>query len=262
MSLAVAMIVAAVISFIGFPFGSLQAWVSWATWRAAGLLFAYLAAAAVVGGVLGWLVGSHSKAQLSDIDWVKGLFYGVTGALIIRADFSSREKNLADKDKNPADVKSVASLLASFFQYTNRALESVTRRAIDKWLADQSPESLEDFSWLAVETIRPTLTGRQFITQMELTTDALEKLWGDAIAQKRARGSLMYFLRTYYLGESLPKPHLPPWMPTADQAGQRLGEVTSAPKVADTSKAAAETPHVPTTSEAKTIDDHTPRHDA
>jgi len=209
MSLTVAISTAAAVALIGFPFNNLQTWISWGSWKSVTLLLFYMTMAGILGGVIGWLIGSATKAQLSDVDAVKGLFYGFTGSLVTRADFRFQRNGSAEQ-------RDVASILARFFEWTRKALESVALRAIDRWLSNQSLEALEDLSWQAVEAMRPQLSARQLVTQLELATEALASLHkADRTAQKQFRGSLMNFLRTYYIGQAVPKPPpVRPW-PTA-----------------------------------------------
>ena len=205
MSLAVAMIVAAVFAMIGFPFNHLQAWISWGRWKTLGLLLVYVLTVAVGGGVIGWAIGSLARTQINPNEAVKGLFYGLIGSVLLRADFRSRRKP-------PAEMRDAVSVLTSVIEWIRQALESIMERAIGDWVGEQSPESLEYHSFNALKGMQGTLDPRQRRAQLELHTPAIEKIYSSNDRdQKDARANLMAFLRTYYVEQHLPRPTLHLW---------------------------------------------------
>jgi hypothetical protein len=205
MSLAVAMIVAAVFAMIGFPFNHLQAWISWGRWKTLGLLLVYLSTVAVGGGVIGWTIGSLARTQINPNDAVEGLFYGFIGSVLLRADFRSRRKP-------PTELRDAVSVLTSVIEWIRQALESVMDRAIGNWVGEQSAESLEYHSFNALQGMQGKLEPRQRKTQLELHTPAIENIYSsDDKKRKDARANLMAFLRTYYVEQHLPRPTLHLW---------------------------------------------------
>jgi hypothetical protein len=201
-SLAVAVIVAAGIALIGFPFSKLQTWTSWGTWRAWILLLAYLSVAATLGGVGGWAVGTAADTRITDFDAVQGLFYGIAGSLVLRADFGT-------EPNGPEETRNAASVLASLLVWTRGGLESVTLRALREWLADQSDEQVEALAWQAVHELMPTLDdANQFHCQLTPVKDAIKDMHSNnAATRMQGRSRLNAYLRTRYVDADFPRPH-------------------------------------------------------
>jgi len=87
MSLLIAIITASFFAIFGFPFLHYQCWFSWGRLSTALGSTLYFVLAGGFGGLLGWLAAQAANAQPSTEPLVNGFFYGVLGALALRADF-------------------------------------------------------------------------------------------------------------------------------------------------------------------------------
>jgi hypothetical protein len=205
MSLAVAVLVAAVFATFGFPFNHLQAWYSWGRWRTQGIIIIYLALAGVGGGGIGWLVGTLTMAQLTSNEALNGALYGISGALTVRADFRSRRKS-------PAETKDAASIITIGIEWTRNALDSIMVRAIREWVRKRTLVELNDLAYASWGEMKLKLSPQQQRTQISLITPALERLMQGSEAEKReSRALLEAYVKTHYQQERLPKPPVNPW---------------------------------------------------
>ncbi len=219
MSLFVAIMVATGFAVFGFPFRFYRCWFSWSPLGANAGVLLYLVLAGGGGGLLGWMVAYLAQVPPSPVAAIDGFFYGVAGALAVRADFRGQ------RPRTPREVQTAASLLGKGIEWCTGMLHDLTQERTKRWL-----NSLDDFTLLKVSNdliqeinARVDLAARAKTSMVKGQVEAMRKLAAGSIADdgERAgtRGQLVYFCLNYMLGEHHIRPVYDlPARPMATQA--------------------------------------------
>ena len=138
MSLIVAIMVAAAFAIFGFPFRFYQCWFSWSRFGAPAGVLLYMVLAGGGGGLIGWLTGCLANVPASAVPAIDGLFYGVAGALAVRADFRSG----SGAARPPQEIRGAASLLGKGIEWSTGLLDEVTRRRVKRWLEARTDDQI------------------------------------------------------------------------------------------------------------------------
>lgn len=129
MSLLVAILTASLFAVTGFPFKFYQYWFSWSPRGTVTGLMCYFLLAGGGGGFIGWIIAHLSKAAPTGNVFLNGFFYGIAGALAVRADFRSRPKNM-----DPDDIQDAKSLLTTSINWVTDLLDDCSHRRAEQWL--------------------------------------------------------------------------------------------------------------------------------
>jgi len=133
MSLLVAIVTASFFAIFGFPFLHYQSWFSWGRLSTALGSILYFILAGGLGGLLGWLAAQLANAQPSSEPMVNGFFYGVLGALALRADFGLARTKQAT-GMSSAQLLDAQSILGIGLRWTNELLDARSARRAERWL--------------------------------------------------------------------------------------------------------------------------------
>lgn len=215
MSLTVAILTAAVLSILGFKTTSWQYWLTWA--RGSTLLgtAVYLVVAGGAGGLIGWWVAQLANADPPGGLLANGFFYGVAGALALRADFSlgkpapggTQDISVVDNSSNP-QVKGALAALGAAMGWAHDFFNMRASRAVENWYRrlDQ-PSVLEMASRISTKIQELPIDDAAKVVQLKSFAPAAAKMRGaDATAAAEASHTMIQFCVNYTCLEQLAKP--------------------------------------------------------
>ncbi len=141
MSLLIAIATASFFAIFGFPFLHYQCWFSWGRLSTTLGSVLYFILAGGFGGLLGWLAAQAMHAQPSPEPLVNGFFYGVLGALALRADFGLARTKQANAISSP-QLFDAQSILGIGLRWTKDLLDARSARRAERWLYSLDDDNL------------------------------------------------------------------------------------------------------------------------
>lgn len=208
MSLLIAIVTASFFAIFGFPFLHYQCWFSWGRLSTALGSVLYFILAGGFGGLLGWLAAQAAHAQPSTEPMVNGFFYGVLGALALRADFGlARTKQASGMSSAP--LFDAQSILGIGLRWTNELLDTRSARRAERWLYALDDNTLLEnaLRFNAHITTRADIDDKAKKTMQSRLVPAMAMV-RDENADKRLEGRTLVaqFCVNYAISEHLPKP--------------------------------------------------------
>lgn len=194
MTLLIAVAFSAVLSLLGTPFGH---WLCWFTWSKVGAV-AGLGLYGMFGGLGGALAYAANESiirpQLGDNQVVRGLLYGLLGALLFRADL-----------RLGTDA---ASLLATGLQWVASGMDVWTERRARKWLNALDLQTLLQLARQASVEIKDSdLSGAIKTKLQESLVPAMEESRAsDTNESAEGRARIENFLVKRIVGDHRAKP--------------------------------------------------------
>lgn len=208
MSLLVAIVTASFFAIFGFPFLHYQCWFSWGRLSTALGSVLYFILAGGLGGLLGWLAAQTAHAQPSTEPLVNGFFYGVLGALALRADFGLARTKQATGMSFP-QLLDAQSILGIGLRWTNELLDARSARRAERWLYTLDDDTLLENALRinAHITDRTDIADKAKKTLQSRLVPAMAMV-RDADPDKRLEGRTLVaqFCVNYAVSEHLPKP--------------------------------------------------------
>ena len=208
MSLLVAIVTASFFAIFGFPFLHYQCWFSWGRLSTALGSILYFLLAGGFGGLLGWLAAQAAHAQPSTEPLINGFFYGVLGALALRADFGLTRTKQASGLSSPP-LFDAQSLLSIGLRWTNELLDARSARRAERWLYALDDNTLLEnaLRFNAHITDRADIDDKAKKTMQSRLVPAMAMV-RDPDPDKRLEGRTLVaqFCVNYAVSEHLPKP--------------------------------------------------------
>ena len=208
MSLLVAIATASFFAIFGFPFLHYQCWFSWGRLSTALGSVLYFILAGGFGGLLGWLAGQAAHAQPSTEQWINGFFYGVLGALALRADFGLARTKQATNMSSP-QLLDAQSILGIGLRWTNELLDARSARRAERWLYTLDDDALLENALRINAHIaaRADIADKAKKAMQSRLVPAMAMV-RDANPDKRLEGRTLVaqFCVNYAVSEHLPKP--------------------------------------------------------
>jgi len=207
MSLLVAVITASLFAVFGFPVKYYQCWFSWSRWGTTGGLLLYFILAGGGGGLIGWAAAALSKASPTDNAFLNGFFYGVAGALALRADVGARPRST-----RVDSLREAKSIFTTSINWTVELLDRISHKKALRWLGDLSDDELvleahhinaEIASLPAIEMLAGAKKEHLARLVPQMTALATEGLAADERSVTRAH--LMSFCAQFYKSEHMMK---------------------------------------------------------
>ena len=202
----VAIAVAAAFAVFGFPFRFYQCWFSWSRVGAPAGVLLYMTLAGGGGGLIGWLTAYLADVPGSAVPAIDGLFYGVAGALAVRADFRTGSHPV----RPPHEIRGAASLLGKGIEWSTGLLDDVTRRRVKRWLEGRTDDQLLAVALDLVHEIRenravPPSTKKTIGKQ---AVDAMQALSDNDGGQRHAeaRSRLTHFCLSQIINQHMANP--------------------------------------------------------
>jgi hypothetical protein len=206
MSLAVAILTAGVFALFGFPFFHYQCWFTWSPVSALLGTALYLALAGGVGGFLGWVAAEFSGASLSDNLALSGFFFGVVGALAVRADFAVGSSNKATNIGSP-EVRNSLSFVREAVQWTSGLLDVRASSVASRWYRSLADDQLKAKAYRLDSHIaaRDDITDEVKKIQQDELIDGMRTMNDDA-RRVEGRTRVVQFCSSYSIKQHLSKP--------------------------------------------------------
>ncbi|MDD7939296.1 hypothetical protein PHK61_12805 [Actinomycetospora lutea] len=193
-----------VFAFFGFPFRYYACWWSFSRLGSTTLVLVYFFVAGAGGGFLGWLLGRAANLHPTSSLAADGIFYGLAGAIALRADFGPRKRR-SPTDRTDPVLQDVRSILGFAVTWVEKALDDLTEMKAGNWLNRMTDENLSE----QANAIQSRIKGRSDVPakakkQMrERLVSSLESL-GSANGAE-ARGDIVWFCAEYYSTSHIPR---------------------------------------------------------
>jgi|SRR6478609_5609208 hypothetical protein len=208
MSLLIAIVTASFFAIFGFPFLHYQCWFSWGRLSTALGSTLYFVLAGGFGGLLGWLAAQAANAQPSTEPLVNGFFYGVLGALALRADFGLARTKQAGTISSP-QLFDAQSILGIGLRWTKELLDARSGRRAERWLYTLDDDALLENALRlnAHITARADIDDKAKKAMQTRLVPAMAMV-RDIDPDKRLEGRTLVaqFCVNYAISEHLPKP--------------------------------------------------------
>lgn len=204
-SLLTALVTASILALFGFPFRFYQCWFSFSRLGTGIGTLLYLVLAGGGGGLLGWGLALLSQARPTPSELLNGVLYGISGGLVLRADFRAGSRPAAGPRDQFRDARSA---LTSSINWTADQLDEITYRKAETWLSMMPDGDLLDEAWriqahIATQSSR-RVTDKAKNEMFDKLVPAMEQVRVPA-DRKAGRAHLITFCATYYRSEHLPR---------------------------------------------------------
>lgn len=209
MTLLAAMITSGLFAILGPPYGHYLCWFSWSRTGAIIGTATYLLVAGAGGGLLGFVAGrTFLNANPTANPWLDGLCYGIAGAVALRADFRTTQKQSQPAHAIQSELPDAKSLLSKALQWTGSALDTWTLRKVERWLSGLDDTAVLDQGGTASARIaNMQLTAPVKTTLQKALVPAMEEMRSsNAQVKNLARKRVEQFIATFTINHHLPKP--------------------------------------------------------
>jgi hypothetical protein len=199
-----AIIAATVFAIFGFPFRHYQCWFSFSTLGTALGSALYLVLAGGGGGLLGLGAAQLAGVKHTGSPALDGLLYGISGALVLRADFGAGPK----PDTAPDQLAPARSILTAGINWTADLLDAITARHAEAWLTALPDDRLAREALRVQYDIRHQpdniVSDKAKKEMSRMLVPTMEQLNEDA-HRDASRADLISFCTRYYTERHFPK---------------------------------------------------------